>query len=89
MPKRSRTFWLARRGHNSAEYEDAFAADEVAGRFAVADGAPVVACKTADKVQVDGVNSPVQLAELEVEVPVLAEDTVPRLLLLWIKVISG
>ena len=39
MPKRSRTFWLARRGHDSAEYEDAFAADEVAGRFAVADGA--------------------------------------------------
>lgn len=39
MPKRSRTFWLARSGHTSAEYEDAFAADEVLGRFAVADGA--------------------------------------------------
>jgi hypothetical protein len=39
MPKCSRTFWLARRGHNSAEYEDAFAADDAAGRFAVADGA--------------------------------------------------
>jgi hypothetical protein len=39
MPKRSRTFWLARRGHNAAEYEDAFAANEAAGRFAVADGA--------------------------------------------------
>ena len=34
-------------------------------KFAVADGAAVVACKTADRVQVDGVNSPVQLAELE------------------------
>ena len=34
-------------------------------KFAVTDGATVVACKTADKVQVDGVNSPVQLAELE------------------------
>jgi hypothetical protein len=39
MPKRSRTFWLARRGHTPAEYEDAFAADEAAGRFALADGA--------------------------------------------------
>lgn len=39
MLKRSRAFWLPRRGHNSAEYEDAFAADEVAGRFAMADGA--------------------------------------------------
>ena len=39
MPKRSRTFWLARRGHTPAEYEDAFAADDAAGRFAVADGA--------------------------------------------------
>ena len=34
-------------------------------KFAVADGAAVLACKTADRVQVDGVNSPVQLAELE------------------------
>lgn len=39
MPKLFRTFWCARRGSNSAEYEDAFAANEVAGRFAVADGA--------------------------------------------------
>jgi hypothetical protein len=39
MSNRSRTFWLARRGHTPAEYEDAFAADEAAGRFAVADGA--------------------------------------------------
>ena len=34
-----RTFWLARRGHAPAEYEDAFAVNEVSGRFAVADGA--------------------------------------------------
>ena len=34
-------------------------------RLALQDGAEVVAVKTADKVQVDGVNSPVQLAELE------------------------
>ena len=39
MTKRARTFWLARSGHSSAEYEDAHAADEAAGRFAVADGA--------------------------------------------------
>ena len=35
----SHTFWLARRGHSPEEYEDAFAADVAAGRFAVADGA--------------------------------------------------
>ena len=39
MPASSRTFWLPRRGHAPAEYEDAFAADAAAGRFAVADGA--------------------------------------------------
>ena len=39
MPMRFRTFWLPRKGHDSTEYEDAFAADEAAGRFAVADGA--------------------------------------------------
>jgi hypothetical protein len=33
------TFWLARRGNTPAEYEDAFAADDAAGRYAVADGA--------------------------------------------------
>ena len=35
----ARTFWLARKGHTPAEYEDAFAADEMAGRYAVTDGA--------------------------------------------------
>ena len=39
MTKRARTFWLTREGHNATEYEDALAADEAAGRFAVADGA--------------------------------------------------
>lgn len=34
-------------------------------KFAVADGVGVIATLTSDKVQVDGVNSPVQLAELE------------------------
>jgi len=32
-------FWLPRRGNQPEEYEDAFAADAAAGRFAVADGA--------------------------------------------------
>jgi hypothetical protein len=31
--------WCPKRGHTPEEYEDAFAADEPAGRFAVADGA--------------------------------------------------
>ncbi len=35
----SHTFWLPRRGSVSAEYEDALAADDAAGRYAVADGA--------------------------------------------------
>ena len=39
MPKSARAFWLPRRGHSPAEYEDAFAQREAAGRYAVADGA--------------------------------------------------
>jgi len=39
MSKGAHTFWLPRRGNSPAEYEDAFAADEAAGRYAVADGA--------------------------------------------------
>src|SRR5207244_4234962 len=31
--------WLPRRGHAREEYEDAFAADPVRGRYAIADGA--------------------------------------------------
>jgi len=34
-----RTFWLPRRGNSPEEYEDAFTADEGAGRYALADGA--------------------------------------------------
>jgi len=35
----SRIFWLPRRGNNPDEYEDAFALDDAAGRYALADGA--------------------------------------------------
>ena len=54
--------WLARLRNDNVQSE--FYLTDIV-KFAVADGAPVVACKTTDKVQVDGVNSPVQLAELE------------------------
>ncbi len=54
--------WLARLRNDNSQAE--FYLTDIV-KFAVADGAPVVACKTADRVQVDGVNSPVQLAELE------------------------
>jgi hypothetical protein len=33
-----RTFWLAQQGNSPGEYQDAFAADSAAGRYAVADG---------------------------------------------------
>jgi hypothetical protein len=39
MPTRSRIFWLPRQGNSPAEYEDACAASDAAGRYAVADGA--------------------------------------------------
>ena len=39
MPTSSRIFWLPRRGNSPAEYEDACAANDAAGRYAVADGA--------------------------------------------------
>jgi hypothetical protein len=35
----SQTFWVVRRGHGPEEYEDAAAADDAAGRYAVTDGA--------------------------------------------------
>lgn len=54
--------WLARLTNDNSQGEY-YLTDIV--KFAVADGAEVVATKTPDKVQVDGVNSPVQLAELE------------------------
>jgi bifunctional UDP-N-acetylglucosamine pyrophosphorylase/glucosamine-1-phosphate N-acetyltransferase len=54
--------WLARLDNQNAQGEY-YLTDVV--KFAVADGVPVVAHKITDAVQVAGVNSPVQLAELE------------------------
>jgi bifunctional UDP-N-acetylglucosamine pyrophosphorylase / glucosamine-1-phosphate N-acetyltransferase len=54
--------WLARLDNKNAQSEY-YLTDIV--KFAVADGVPVVGHKITDAVQVAGVNSPVQLAELE------------------------
>ena len=54
--------WLARLDNKNAQQEY-YLTDVV--KFAVADGVPVVGYKITDAVQVAGVNSPVQLAELE------------------------
>jgi bifunctional UDP-N-acetylglucosamine pyrophosphorylase/glucosamine-1-phosphate N-acetyltransferase len=54
--------WLARLDNHNAQKE--FYLTDIV-RFAVADGEPVVAHKITDSVQVAGVNSPVQLAQLE------------------------
>lgn len=54
--------WLARLGNDNAQGEY-YLTDIV--KFAVADGVPVVAHRIDDAVQVAGVNSPQQLAELE------------------------
>jgi bifunctional UDP-N-acetylglucosamine pyrophosphorylase/glucosamine-1-phosphate N-acetyltransferase len=54
--------WLARLDNKNAQGEY-YLTDIV--KFAVADGVSVVAHKIDDAVQVAGVNSPVQLAELE------------------------
>jgi bifunctional UDP-N-acetylglucosamine pyrophosphorylase / glucosamine-1-phosphate N-acetyltransferase len=54
--------WLARLDNKNAQGEY-YLTDVV--KFAVADGVTVVAHKIADETQVAGVNSPVQLAELE------------------------
>jgi len=54
--------WLARLDNHNAQGE--YYLTQIVA-FAVADGVPVVAHKIADAVQVAGVNSPVQLAELE------------------------
>jgi bifunctional UDP-N-acetylglucosamine pyrophosphorylase / glucosamine-1-phosphate N-acetyltransferase len=61
-PARWLKAWLARLDNKNAQGEY-YLTDVV--KFAVADGVPVVAHKIADAVQVAGVNSPVQLAELE------------------------
>jgi bifunctional UDP-N-acetylglucosamine pyrophosphorylase/glucosamine-1-phosphate N-acetyltransferase len=62
VPARLLKPWLARLDNKNAQSEY-YLTDVV--KFAVADGLPVVAVKTQDAVQVAGVNSPVQLAELE------------------------
>jgi bifunctional UDP-N-acetylglucosamine pyrophosphorylase / glucosamine-1-phosphate N-acetyltransferase len=62
VPARLLKTWLARLDNHNAQKEY-YLTDIV--RFAVADGVPVVAHRITDAVQVAGVNSPVQLAELE------------------------
>ena len=62
LPNARLKAWLARLTNDNVQKEY-YLTDIV--KFAVADGAGVVGSKTADRVQVDGVNSPVQLAELE------------------------
>jgi len=62
VPTRLLRAWLARLDNQNAQGEY-YLTDVV--KFAVADGAVVLAHRIADAVQVAGVNSPVQLAELE------------------------
>jgi len=62
VPARHLAGWLARLTNDNAQGEY-YLTDVVA--MAVADGVPVVAHCIADPVQVAGVNSPLQLAELE------------------------
>jgi bifunctional UDP-N-acetylglucosamine pyrophosphorylase/glucosamine-1-phosphate N-acetyltransferase len=62
VPARLLKAWLARLDNRNAQGEY-YLTDVV--KFAVADGVPVVAHTIEDAVQVAGVNSPVQLAELE------------------------
>ena len=62
VPARLLKAWLARLDNQNAQGEY-YLTDVV--KFAVADGVPVVAHKISDPLQVAGVNSPVQLAELE------------------------
>ena len=62
VPTRQLRGWLSRLDNRNAQGEY-YLTDVV--RFAVADGLRVEACRIADAVQVAGVNSPRQLAELE------------------------
>ena len=62
VPARRLKSWLARLDNRNAQNEY-YLTDIV--KFAVADGVPVLAHRITDAVQVAGVNSPVQLAELE------------------------
>ncbi len=54
--------WLARLTDDNAQRE--FYLTDIV-KFAVADGEQVVALKTADRLEVDGINSPLQLAAME------------------------
>lgn len=62
VPARLLKPWLARLDNKNAQGEY-YLTDVV--KFAVAEGVPVVAHKISDALQVAGINSPVQLAELE------------------------
>ena len=62
VPARQLKAWLARLDNQNSQGEY-YLTDIV--KFAVADGVPVVAHKITDALQVAGINSPVQLAELE------------------------
>jgi bifunctional UDP-N-acetylglucosamine pyrophosphorylase/glucosamine-1-phosphate N-acetyltransferase len=62
VPTRLLRTWLSRLDNNNAQGEY-YLTDIV--KFAVADGLPVLAHQITDAAQVAGVNSPVQLAELE------------------------
>ncbi len=62
VPARLLKPWLAKLDNKNAQGEY-YLTDVV--KFAVADGVPVVAHKISDALQVAGINSPVQLAELE------------------------
>jgi bifunctional UDP-N-acetylglucosamine pyrophosphorylase/glucosamine-1-phosphate N-acetyltransferase len=62
VPSRLLKGWLARLNNDNAQGEY-YLTDIV--RFAADDGCEVVASKAGEQVEVDGVNSPLQLAELE------------------------
>ncbi len=62
VPAKRLKAWLARLDNKNAQGE--FYLTDIV-KFAVADGVPVVAHKIVDALQVAGINSPVQLAELE------------------------
>ncbi len=62
LPARQLKLWLSRLDKQNVQGEY-YLTDIV--KFAVADGVPVVAYKISDPLQVAGINSPVQLAELE------------------------
>lgn len=62
VPARRLKAWLARLTNDNAQGEY-YLTDIV--KFAAADGCEVVAAKAGEQVEVDGVNSPLQLADLE------------------------